>query len=133
MTKQHTKLWLCLFVATIILIAFLLPRVTTIENTSIPNLPDPDKLPQVRTSSDAVNDIASLEKMIAEIVRPGDWETTQIVPNTRPAFITIVSVLTNGEGCKTYVYDGDGNLHPGTEPDSGGTYSDDNPFGTVDP
>jgi hypothetical protein len=124
---RNTKVWLGLLTATFVMFTFLLRRTSTNQTTSIPILQTLDDSPRSLAASDVVNDAESLEKLISEIIRPGEWQTIQSYSNG-PS-IKIVSVLTNGEGCKTYVYDGDGNLLPNTETNSSDLDSDDNPFG----
>ena len=71
-------------------------------------------------------DFRQFEQLIAETIHDGGWIHHNSIP-LKP-FRTIESVLTNGEGCKTFTYDGDGNLSPEIESGKDASVSGDNPF-----
>jgi hypothetical protein len=127
MKRRSTKLWLCVLGT---VIGFVVAYTISIQNDDqeviITDLPIGAGMgPDLMTRNGEQN-FRQLQQLIDDTIDTEQWQLTGSSP-TRP-YRTIVSVLINGEGCKTFTYDGDGNLVPEVKGDYDSTEVTDNPF-----
>ena len=90
----------------------------------------PGMRPDLMTQNGEQN-FLSLQQLIADTVNNNEWQLTG--SSSERLYRSIVSVLLNGEGCKTFTYDSAGNLVPSIKQEFDPTLSNDNPFDSLEP
>ncbi|MFO0924340.1 MAG: hypothetical protein U0905_17835 [Pirellulales bacterium] len=109
MNRSKAKRWLCMFgILIIVATAYTIlvqnkDKKTTSEELRIVIGPE-----AVWTTGNGEQNIRHLGQSVDDLVEADKWQWTD--SSLMTPYRTVASVLISGDGCKTFTYDGDGNL-----------------------
>jgi hypothetical protein len=127
MKRRSTRLWLCLIGTVIsVVVAYVTwiqfeDEEVTIADFQVGSGMGPDLM-----TRNGEQNFGQLHQLIDDSITTAEWQSTG--SRSMRAHRTIVSVLINGEGCKTFIYDGDGKLVPEVGGNDDSNQMTDNPF-----
>ena len=123
MSTKNSALWLCLFgTLTLVVVGY---RFVWNE-TPVSDFKIGAGMGQDLMTRNGQLDFDQVKQLIAEQTKNGEWQMSG-TSSDRP-FRSIVTAC-SADGCRTFTYDGDGNLIPYIPDSSDLTDSPDNPFG----
>ncbi len=127
MKRRNTKLWFCLLGTVVSLVIAYAIGIQNDDQEAIGvDLPIGAGMGPDLMTRNGEQSFRQLQQLTDDTIKADQWELTGSSP-MKP-YRTIMSVLINGEGCKTFTYDGDGNLMSEVEGHYDSTEVTDNPF-----
>ena len=114
MNRSKTNRWLCVFGTVIsVMIAYSISIQNEGHDATNMELPIGASMGPDLMTRNGEQSFSQLQQLIEGTIETDAWRLTG--SSSMKPHRTIESVLTNGEGCKTFTYDGDGNLLPDVE------------------